>query len=62
MVKTFEKENNVRKLFVGHLMEDSGEGLVGGFVVLKPDEKMEFEVDNKEKLKIGRQYLTLIQA
>ncbi|KAL7070705.1 hypothetical protein ACQ4LE_009858 [Meloidogyne hapla] len=45
----------------GHLMEDSGEGLVGGFVVLKPDEKMEFEYDNKEKLKIGRQYLTLIQ-
>ncbi|KAF7635237.1 hypothetical protein Mgra_00005352 [Meloidogyne graminicola] len=48
----------------GHLMEDSGEGLVGGFVVLKPDEKMEFEVNNNnnnEKLKIGRQYLTLIQ-
>jgi hypothetical protein len=52
-------------------MEDSGEGLVGGFVVIKPNEKMEFEFNNnnnnnnnnnKEKLKIGRQYLTLIQV
>jgi hypothetical protein len=50
-------------------MGDRAGGLVGGFVVLRPDERMEFHVEggeeeqaNQSPLKVGRQYLALLQV
>jgi hypothetical protein len=50
-------------------MGDRGSGLVGGFIVLRPNELTEYEIENADqnygentRLKVGRQYLAMIQV
>lgn len=53
--------SKINLLKKGHLMNDRADGLLGGFVVVKPEDPMEWELDGK-RVTVGRQYYSILQV
>ncbi|KAL3080568.1 hypothetical protein niasHS_013762 [Heterodera schachtii] len=57
----FIADNPGTHFYHGHMMGDRSMGLLGGFVVIRPDERIEFTTEFGDKIKIGRQNLAILQ-